>query len=341
MGHLSGSLYICDLRKDVNEGILYNMFSLMGPLLSIHIRRDIMTRRSLGYAYVNFENALHAELAIRKYNYKQLNGIAMRIMWSQRDPSIRKSGVGNVFIKNLHSSIDHSALYNLFTPFGYILSCKIVTDNDGVSVGYGFVHFEYQEDANRAIHDLNRMELKGKQIYVCPFRSREERLTEVAAGDAYTNLDFEETVETLANEIVTISISLGLEVNEEDVVDRVENHRLVLNTEDFVESQREQMKVMQEELSGEEKEEMANVSSAEIKEIFSKWNEGQVFIEYQQYHDKTGTSRAVDILNDNAMPHFRKIIQKRKRQMSLDRYLVKIPATEPAIKPLSGIKTQE
>ncbi|GLV40780.1 hypothetical protein CBL_13717 [Carabus blaptoides fortunei] len=108
-------------------------------------------------------------------------------------------------------------------------------------------------------------------------------------------------------------ISLGLEVNEEDVVDRVENHRLVLNTEDFVESQREQMKVMQEELSGEEKEEMANVSSTEIKEIFSKWNEVQVFIE-KQYHDKTGTSRAVDILNDNAMPHFRKIIQKRKNK---------------------------
>ncbi|GLV20363.1 poly(A) binding protein [Carabus blaptoides fortunei] len=34
------------------------------------------------------------------------------------------------------------------------------------------------------------MELKGKQIYVCPFRSREERLTEVAAGDAYTNLGY-------------------------------------------------------------------------------------------------------------------------------------------------------
>ncbi len=32
-------------------------------------------------------------------NYHVLNGKPMRIMWSHRDPSARKSGVGNIFIK--------------------------------------------------------------------------------------------------------------------------------------------------------------------------------------------------------------------------------------------------
>ncbi|XP_013990362.1 polyadenylate-binding protein 1-like isoform X3 [Salmo salar] len=157
------SLYVGDLHPDVTEAMLYQKFSPAGPITSIRVCRDVITRRSLGYAYINFQQPADAECALDTMNYEVLKGRPIRIMWSQRDPGLRKSGVGNIFIKNMDESIDNKALYDTFSAFGNILSCKVVCDENG-SKGYGFVHFETQEAANRAIDTMNGMLLNDRKV---------------------------------------------------------------------------------------------------------------------------------------------------------------------------------
>ncbi|XP_031256674.1 polyadenylate-binding protein 2-like isoform X2 [Pistacia vera] len=174
------SLYVGDLEANVTDSQLYDLFNQMGQVVSVRVCRDLSTRRSLGYGYVNYSSPQDAARALDVLNFTPVNGKPIRIMYSHRDPSLRKSGAGNIFIKNLDKAIDHKALHDTFSAFGNILSCKVATDLNGQSKGYGFVQFENEESAQKAIEKLNGMLLNDKQVYVGPFLRKQERETEIS-----------------------------------------------------------------------------------------------------------------------------------------------------------------
>lgn len=181
----SASLYVGDLSPDVNEALLFEIFNAVGPVASIRVCRDAITRRSLGYGYVNYHNVVDAERALDTMNFTNIASRPCRIMWSQRDPALRKSGVGNIFVKNLDQGIDHKALYDTFSMFGNILSCKVAMSPLGESLGYGFVHYETEESALKAIEKVDGMVIVDSKVQVARWKPRAER-----SGDSskFTNI---------------------------------------------------------------------------------------------------------------------------------------------------------
>jgi polyadenylate-binding protein len=184
------SLYVGDLNPDVTEAMLYEIFNAVGPVGSIRVCRDRVSRRSLGYAYVNFHNVSDAERALDTLNYSMIKGRSCRLMWSQRDASVRKDGKGNVYVKNLDPNIDNKGLFDTFSLFGNILSCKVATTPDGKSKGYGFVQFENEEVAKEAIQRVNGVKVGDKEVEVYEFEKRKEEQAaeEAEKGKGFKNL---------------------------------------------------------------------------------------------------------------------------------------------------------
>jgi len=181
--YASASLYVGDLGLEVTEATLFELFNAIGPVASIRVCRDATTRRSLGYAYVNFHSVQDADRALDTMNFTNIRGRPCRIMWCQRDPALRKNNKGNIFVRGLHKSIDSKALYDTFSLFGNILSCKVVSDPETAqSRGYGYVHFIDDKSAQKAIEGVNGMKIPetsdaedSNVVQAELFKSKEER----------------------------------------------------------------------------------------------------------------------------------------------------------------------
>jgi RNA recognition motif-containing protein len=79
-----------------------------------------------------------------------------------------------VFVGNLSFKTREAGLFQAFEAAGKVTSAQIVTRGNGRSLGYGFVEFDNEDGANKAIKDLNKFKLDDREINVELAKPRQE-----------------------------------------------------------------------------------------------------------------------------------------------------------------------
>ncbi|KAJ3218244.1 Protein phosphatase PP2A regulatory subunit B [Dinochytrium kinnereticum] len=94
----------------------------------------------------------------------------------------------NLYVKNLEDHIDNLELFNLFRAYGRIVSARVMRDEaTGRSKGFGFVSFESDQMAQRALLELNGRRYGSKNLVVNvaePKGYRERKLQAIHANKA-------------------------------------------------------------------------------------------------------------------------------------------------------------
>lgn len=81
-----------------------------------------------------------------------------------------------LFVGNLPYSVTSDSLKSHFEQAGTVADAVVINDKfSGRSKGFGFVEYENDDDAQKAIDMFNGKELEGREINVNEARPREER----------------------------------------------------------------------------------------------------------------------------------------------------------------------
>ena len=82
----------------------------------------------------------------------------------------------NLFVGGLAYAVNDDQLRDLFATVGTVTSAKVIIDKySNQSKGFGFVEMSTDDEAKKAVAELNGKELEGRSIAVSEARPREER----------------------------------------------------------------------------------------------------------------------------------------------------------------------
>jgi len=88
-----------------------------------------------------------------------------------------------LYVGGLAYAVDDNQLRDFFAAAGTVESAQVIVDRySNQSKGFGFVEMSSEEEAKKAIADLNGKDLAGRSIMVNEARPREDRPSQGQGG---------------------------------------------------------------------------------------------------------------------------------------------------------------
>lgn len=171
------TIYIGDIINTVEENFLRHEFGPdagFGEIYSLTIGTSNKKTITNKYAFITYGSQEEAEKVVDAMNCSKLDGHPIRVCLAHSNfQQIRSSGKGNVVLRNLDPDIDERQLYEAFSQFGEIISCKIPVGKDGAKFGVAYIQFKNPDKAQEAIEELKGMEINGREITIGEFNAAE------------------------------------------------------------------------------------------------------------------------------------------------------------------------
>ncbi len=90
----------------------------------------------------------------------------------------------NIYVGSLQFKMNEAELKELFEEYGEVTSAKIIIDKySGKSKGFGFVEMPNDDEAKKAIKELNGAEVQGRNIIVNESIERTDKRSNFRGGD--------------------------------------------------------------------------------------------------------------------------------------------------------------
>lgn len=174
-------LFISELPDNIMDSELHDFFKdYKSDILMIQVDRnqkmyDLFNTRK-PKATIIFRTHEKAQEARNNLNMRRMKGKALNIMWHEKDNSVRYNNKANIFVKGISLNANPRDVYELFSKYGEIISCKICEDEDGNLLGYGYINYYNLESAENAIANLNKTKFMDSELEVEHFQKKNERL---------------------------------------------------------------------------------------------------------------------------------------------------------------------
>lgn len=173
---LMSRIYIGSLYFELGEDIVRTAFAPFGTIKAINMSWEGTTGRHKGYAFVEYETAEAAQLALDQMNGVMMGGRNIKVGRPNNVPqaaaiitSIHEeaSKYNRIYLASIHLDLTEADIMSVFEPFGKVTGIQLAPDTKpGKHRGWGYITYETLQSAADAIASMNLFELGGQYLRV-------------------------------------------------------------------------------------------------------------------------------------------------------------------------------
>lgn len=161
------TLWMGDMNPDWNLEFICEAFGKFGiNVKNVKFVTEKNSGKAASYCFVEFENEDDARHAILTTNGRHVPNCSERRRFhlsfaNSPDPHLEF----NLFVHNLHHSVDDVALFKVFgEKYKSCRGAKVYRNPDGSSKEGGFIRFMSETDQQMALVEMNKVKIKGKEL---------------------------------------------------------------------------------------------------------------------------------------------------------------------------------